>query len=71
VPIHQLSNNEQGPAVAQAVSRWPLNAEARVRAQVSPCGICGGDGVTGTVFLCQYDYTVALHVGITWGMNTV
>jgi hypothetical protein len=24
------------------VSRWPLTAEARVRARVNPCGICGG-----------------------------
>jgi hypothetical protein len=28
-------------AMAQAVSRRPLAAEARVRAQVSPCGVGG------------------------------
>ena len=28
-------------AVAQAVSRLPLAAKARVRSQASPCGICG------------------------------
>jgi hypothetical protein len=28
--------------MAQAVSRWPLTAQARVRAVVDPCGICGG-----------------------------
>jgi hypothetical protein len=32
------------------VSRRPLTAEARVRAPVSPCGICGGQRVT-EVFL--------------------
>jgi hypothetical protein len=47
--------------MAQAVSRRPLTAEARVRSQVSRCGICGGQSVTGTgfspstsVFPCQF-----------------
>ena len=37
-------------AMAQAVSRQPLTAEARVRSQVSACGICGGRSGTGTGF---------------------
>jgi hypothetical protein len=37
--------------MAQVVSRRPLTAEARVRARVNPCGICGGQSGTGTVFL--------------------
>jgi hypothetical protein len=50
-----------GRDMAQAVSRQPLTADARVRALVNPCGICGGKSGTGTgfsqsssVFLCQY-----------------
>jgi hypothetical protein len=39
-----------GRAMAQAVSRRPLTAEARVRSRVSPCGVCGGQSGTGTVF---------------------
>jgi hypothetical protein len=54
--------------MAQAVSRRPLTAEARVRAWVSPCGICSGQSGTGTRLSpsslgspCQYYFTVALH----------
>jgi hypothetical protein len=50
----------KGRAVAQAVSRRPLTAEARVRARVGLRGICGGQSGTGTgfspstsVFPCQ------------------
>jgi hypothetical protein len=39
-----------GRAIAQAVSRRPLTAEARVRSRVSPCEICGGQSGTGTGF---------------------
>jgi hypothetical protein len=56
-------------AMAQAVSRRPLTAEARVRSLVSPCGICGGHSGTGTgffpstVFLCQFHSTGAPLLG--------
>jgi hypothetical protein len=41
-PIALLLLSVTGAAMAQAVSRQPLTAEAWVRLQVSPCGICGG-----------------------------
>jgi hypothetical protein len=44
------SNSRLGRAMAQAVSRRPPTAEARVRSRVSPCGICGGQSGTGTGF---------------------
>jgi hypothetical protein len=37
-----------GRAMAQVVSSRSLTVESRVRARVSPCGICGGQGGTGT-----------------------
>jgi hypothetical protein len=43
-----------GRAMAQVVSRWPLTAEARVRARVNPCGICGWQSGTGTVFFSEF-----------------
>jgi hypothetical protein len=43
-------NDFVGRAMAQAVSRRPPIAEARVRSRVSPRGICGGQSGTGTGF---------------------
>ena len=37
-------------AMAQAVGRWSIRAEAWVRSQVSLDEICGGQSVTGTGF---------------------
>jgi hypothetical protein len=55
--------------MGRAVSRRPVTAEARVRSRVSPCGICGGQSGTATVFSpstsgfpCQFHSTGApLH----------
>jgi hypothetical protein len=62
--------------MAQAVSRRPLTAEARVRSRLSPCGICGGQSGTGTgfspstsVFPCQFHSTAAPLVGKTKKTN--
>jgi hypothetical protein len=64
--------------MAQVVSRRPVTAEARVRARVNPCGICGGQSGTGTGFSpeffgfpCQYHSTVALQTHIIWGMRNM
>jgi hypothetical protein len=56
-----------GCVMAQAVSSWPLTAEARVRSRVGPCGICGEQSGTGTgfspstsIFPCQF-LSTGLH----------
>jgi hypothetical protein len=61
--------------VAQAVSRWPLTTDARLRARAGSCWTCGGQSGTGTgcppsssVFPCQYHSTVAVYSHL-WGMN--
>jgi hypothetical protein len=38
----------KGRAMTEAVSRRPVNAEARVRPWASPRGSCGGDSESGT-----------------------
>jgi hypothetical protein len=50
--------------MAQVVNCGPLT----LGAQVSPCGICGVDSGAGTgfslsssVFLCRYEFTMAVH----------
>jgi hypothetical protein len=62
--------------MAQAVSRRPLTAEARVRYRASPCGICGGQSGTGTGFSpstsgfpCQFHSTSAPILGKTKKTN--
>jgi hypothetical protein len=64
--------------MAQAVSRWSFTAEARVRARVNACGICGGQSGTGQVFLRVlrfplqiYHSTIAPYSSITapWGVR--
>jgi hypothetical protein len=58
-------------AMAEEVSRRPVTAEARVRALVNPCRICGGQSGIGTgflrvlQFLCQYYSTVALDIHLS------
>jgi hypothetical protein len=65
-----------GRSMAQEFSRRPLAVEARVRAWVSPGGICGGHSGNGTgffssasVLLYQYHSTVDPFSYIIWGMN--
>jgi hypothetical protein len=66
----KLKSLGSGRAMAQAVSRRPATAEARVRSWVSPCGICVGQSDTGTgfsastsVFPCQFHSTGAPLLG--------
>jgi hypothetical protein len=64
--------------MAQVISRRPLTAEDRVRTRVNPCGIYGGQSVTGSgfspsssVFPCQYIIPVALQTHTIWGMRNM
>ena len=57
-----------GRAMAQAVSRRPVTAQARVRSRGSPCETCGGHSVTGSgfspsisVLSCHYHSTDAVY----------
>jgi hypothetical protein len=55
----------------QAVSRWPLTAEARVRAPVSPCLIYGGQSGTGQAFLRLLRFPPASHHSTTAPYSSV
>jgi hypothetical protein len=55
------TENLMDRAMARAVSHRLFTAEARFRARVSPCGICGGQSGTGTGF---YLSSSAYHVNI-------
>jgi hypothetical protein len=78
-PSHSIFiNPSKGRVMAQVVSRRPIAAEARVRARVNPCEICGGQSGTGTnfspsssVFPSIYYSTVALQTHIIWGMRNM
>jgi hypothetical protein len=51
--------------MAQAVSRRPLTAEARVSARVNPCGICGDKVALGQVFhrVLRFLPSISFHCG--------
>jgi hypothetical protein len=52
-----------GRGMAHVVSRWPLTAEARVRAQIIPCGICDVLVALGQGFLrvLRFSLSVSSH----------
>jgi hypothetical protein len=67
-----------GSAMAQAVSRRPLTAEAQVRVRVNLCGICGGKSDTGSgvspsfsVFACQYIIPPSLSKLLSSGESVI
>jgi hypothetical protein len=47
--------------MAQAVSRRPPTAEARVRSRFSPCGVCGGQSGTGRGLPQVLRFSPVLH----------
>jgi hypothetical protein len=71
VEVSVPANTILGRAMAQAVSRRPLTAEARVCARVNPCGICDGSrkglSLSFSVFPCQYIIPPCSPTLITWG----
>jgi hypothetical protein len=76
-PINRSIFSDVDFAAVQAVSRWPLTTEARVRARVNPCGICGGQSGTGQVFSeyfgfpCKYIIPPLLHIHLSQPRSSV
>lgn len=46
--------------MAQAVCSRPLTEKSRVRSQVSPYGVCGGQNATGQVFLRAFRFPLSV-----------
>jgi hypothetical protein len=64
-----LCKEDIGRAMAQAVSRRPVTAEAWVGSRVGPCGICGGQSGTGTGFprVLRVSLSISFHrCSSTW-----
>jgi hypothetical protein len=80
-PLSFMAHNSEthciGRAIAQAVSRRLLAAETGIHAQVSPCGICGGQKWHWDRFFSEsfgFPLSVSLHrysvfTRIMWGMG--
>jgi hypothetical protein len=72
-----LLRHTEGPAMAQAVSRRPLTAEARVCPGSIDVGFVVDKLALGQIFLqvlrfpCQYHSTVALQTHIIWGIRNM
>jgi hypothetical protein len=56
--------------MAEAVSRQPVIAEARVRSLVSPFGMCGGQSDTGTGFSSSFSVSPA-NISPPWISNLI
>jgi hypothetical protein len=72
----EVSNILEDRAMAQAVSRRPLTAVARICTRVNLCGICGRQSSTGTGFSPSYSVfpvnIISLFLPcsyIIWGLN--
>jgi hypothetical protein len=59
--INLFLSNEPGRAIAEAFSRWPPTAAARVQSRVWSSGICGGQSGVGAGFLRVLRFPPAIH----------
>lgn len=57
--------------MAKVVSCQPVVMEAQVQSRASPCGICDGQGGTGTglsfecLVSCLYQWSILIHLTLT------
>jgi hypothetical protein len=69
--VHTVARQAQGRATVQAVSRLLLSSVTRLRSQVTPRGISGGESGTNRGFFKELRFALSLLLIDLWDYSLV